>query len=182
MFCAERFSLKEFLISGLNRHDSFFSMFQASILAMVEVASTFETEPTKENLQIEILNCCVDNYAVPSEYQHLSKFVDSLTNLLKQLDFSLWKVLSGPTWISKLSFDIEKKYALVINNELNIFFNDYYCNYLNQKYAYEPKEDDSAFVPLDNIDLSNILCKYQQVLFSSDAERYLSELRSLKKN
>ena len=27
-----------------------------------------------------------------------------------------------------------------------------------QKYAYEPKEEDSAFVPLDNIDLSNILC------------------------
>jgi hypothetical protein len=117
-----KYELRQDLISGLNRHDSFFSMFQASILAMVEVASTFETEPTKENLQIEILNCCVDNYAVPSEYQHLSKFVDSLTNLLKQLDFSLWKVLSGPTWISKLSFDIEKKYALVINNELNILF------------------------------------------------------------
>ncbi|MGN1330772.1 MAG: hypothetical protein ACI4VN_05515, partial [Clostridia bacterium] len=43
-------------------------------------------------------------------------------------------------------------------DELNIFFNDYYCNYLNQKYAYEPKEKDTAFVPLDNIDLSNILC------------------------
>ena len=41
-------------------------------------------------------------------------------------------------------------------DELNIFFNDYYCNYLNQKYAYEPKEKDTAFVPLDNIDLSNI--------------------------
>ena len=29
---------------------------------------------------------------------------------------------------------------------------------LIKKYAYEPKEEDSAFVPLDNIDLSNILC------------------------
>ena len=41
---------------------------------------------------------------------------------------------------------------------VNIFFNDYYCNYLNQKYAYEPKEKNTAFVPLDNVDLSNILC------------------------
>ena len=51
-----------------------------------------------------------------------------------------------------------KRYNIKSIDELNIFFNDYYCNYLNQKYAYEPKEDDSAFVPLDNIDLSNILC------------------------
>ena len=48
-----------------------------------------------------------------------------------------------------------KEYALkLIQDKLN----DYYCNYLNHKYAYEPKEEDTAFVPLDNIDLSNILC------------------------
>ena len=51
-----------------------------------------------------------------------------------------------------------KRYNIKSIDELNIFFNDYYCNYLNHKYAYEPKENDSAFVPLDNIDLSNILC------------------------
>lgn len=51
-----------------------------------------------------------------------------------------------------------KRYDIKSIDELNIFFNNYYCNYLNQKYAYEPKEKDSAFVPLDNKDLSNILC------------------------
>ena len=51
-----------------------------------------------------------------------------------------------------------KRYDIKSINELNIFFNDYYCNYLNQKYAYEPKEKETAFVPLNNIDLSNILC------------------------
>ena len=51
-----------------------------------------------------------------------------------------------------------KRYNIKSIDELNRFFNDYYCNYLNQKYAYEPKEKESAFVPLDNIDLSNILC------------------------
>ncbi len=29
---------------------------------------------------------------------------------------------------------------------------------MNPKYTYEPKEKESAFIPLDNIDLSNILC------------------------
>ena len=51
-----------------------------------------------------------------------------------------------------------KRYNIKSVDELNIFFNDYYCNYLNQKYAYEPKDKETAFVPLDNTDLSNILC------------------------
>ena len=49
------------------------------------------------------------------------------------------------------------KHVLITTNNYN-FFNDFYCHYLNQKYAYEPKEEESNFVPLDNIDLSNILC------------------------
>ena len=51
-----------------------------------------------------------------------------------------------------------KRYNIESIDELNKFFNDYYCNYLNQKYAYEPKDNNSTFVPLDNINLSNILC------------------------
>ena len=51
-----------------------------------------------------------------------------------------------------------KRFNIKSIDELNIFFNDYYCNYLNQKYAYEPKEEETSFVPLDDIDLSNILC------------------------
>ena len=51
-----------------------------------------------------------------------------------------------------------KRYNIKSVDELNIFFNDYYCNYLNQKYAYEPIDKETAFVPLDNTDLSNILC------------------------
>ena len=51
-----------------------------------------------------------------------------------------------------------KRFNIKSVDELNKFFNDFYCNYLNQKYAYEPKEEESCFVPLDNSDLSNILC------------------------
>ena len=51
-----------------------------------------------------------------------------------------------------------KRYGIKSIDELNIFFNDFYCNYLNEKYAYEPKENETAFVSLGNTDLSNILC------------------------
>ena len=51
-----------------------------------------------------------------------------------------------------------KRYGIKSINELNVFFNDFYCNYLNEKYAYDPKENENAFVPLVNTDLSNILC------------------------
>ncbi len=115
-----KYELKQELIQGLNRHDSPFSMLQASILAMVEVAPVLDTEPTRENLQTLISSSCVNNYAVPSDYSHLPKFVDAIANMLKKLDFSLWKVLSGPTWIGKSSFNIEAKKSLVINEELNI--------------------------------------------------------------
>lgn len=115
-----KYELKQELIIGLNRHDSPFSMLQASILAMVEVAPTLDTEPTKENLQTLISSSCVNNYAIPSDYFHLTKFVDSLADMLKKLDFSLWKVLSGPTWIGKSSFNTEEENSLVVNEEFNI--------------------------------------------------------------
>ena len=51
-----------------------------------------------------------------------------------------------------------KRYGIKSIDELNVFFNDFYCNYLNEKYAYDPKENENAFVPLVNTDLSNILC------------------------
>ena len=51
-----------------------------------------------------------------------------------------------------------KRFNIKSIDKLNKFFNDFYCDYLNKKYAYEPKEKESSFVPIDNIDLSNILC------------------------
>ena len=51
-----------------------------------------------------------------------------------------------------------KRFNIKSIEQLNQFFNDFYCDYLNKKYAYEPKENESSFVPLDDVDLSNILC------------------------
>lgn len=38
-----------------------------------------------------------------------------------------------------------KVYNIKSIDVLNKFFNDYYCNYLNQKYAYEPIDKNSAY-------------------------------------
>lgn len=43
-------------------------------------------------------------------------------------------------------------------DELNKWFNDYYINYINKKFSYEPKEKDTEFIPLDNTDLTKIMC------------------------
>jgi len=43
-------------------------------------------------------------------------------------------------------------------DELNKWFNNYYIDYINKKFAYEPKEKEIEFVPLDNTDLTKIFC------------------------
>lgn len=52
-----------------------------------------------------------------------------------------------------------KRYKITTYTELNDFFNSKYIDYLNHKFAYAPKETETAFVPLDkNFDWTNILC------------------------
>ncbi len=51
-----------------------------------------------------------------------------------------------------------KRFNIKSYEELNIWFNDYYVNYLNNKFSYQPKENETEFVPLDNTDLSKIMC------------------------
>ena len=52
-----------------------------------------------------------------------------------------------------------KRYKIKTYAELNDFFNRKYINYLNHKFAYDSKETETAFVPLDKkFDWKNILC------------------------
>ena len=52
-----------------------------------------------------------------------------------------------------------KRYKIKTYTELNKFFNKKYIDYLNHKFSYPPKEDESAFEPIDSdFDFSNILC------------------------
>ena len=56
-----------------------------------------------------------------------------------------------------------KRYKIKTYAELNDFFNREYINYLNRKFAYAPKERETAFVPLGKkFDWTNILCTKQE--------------------
>lgn len=58
----------------------------------------------------------------------------------------------------RLLVDI-KRYGIKTYDELNTFFNDKYCDYLNHKFSYKPKDEDSAFVKLEeNFDLESYMC------------------------
>lgn len=58
---------------------------------------------------------------------------------------------------SRLLNDI-KRFGIKTYPELNKWFNDYYVDYLNSKFAYEPKEEESEYIPLGNTDLTKIMC------------------------
>lgn len=51
-----------------------------------------------------------------------------------------------------------KRYHIKTYSKLNEWFNSFYKDYLNQKFAYEPKEQDSSFVSLEDANLEYILC------------------------
>ena len=41
-----------------------------------------------------------------------------------------------------------KRFKITSTDQLNDWFNSYYCDYLNNKFSYEPKDNKSEFVPL----------------------------------
>lgn len=51
-----------------------------------------------------------------------------------------------------------KRFNIKSYSELNKWFNDYYIDYLNKKFSYLPKENETEFIPLGNIDLSKVFC------------------------
>ena len=56
-----------------------------------------------------------------------------------------------------------KRYKIKTYTELNKFFNETYANYLNNKFSYSPKEDETCFEPVDKVfDWTNILCRKEQ--------------------
>ena len=95
---------------------------------------------------------------------------DSQTQIARMLDelgieliFALSSEAKGKierkneTLQGRLPNDI-KRFNIQNYDELNIWFNDFYIDYINSKFGYEPKEKENEFIPLDKTDLSKILC------------------------
>ena len=82
--------------------------------------------------------------------------------------------------IEKMNFTIQnrllndiKRYNIKTYDELNQWFNDYYIGYLNHKFSYLPKEEETEFIPLGKTDLSKIMCiKDERIIINSNMISY----------
>ena len=74
-----------------------------------------------------------------------------------------------------------KRFNIKTYEELNKWFNDFYIDYINKKFAYEPTEEETEFVPLDNTDLTTIMClKEERTILNGNMISYNSVLYSNK--
>ena len=68
------------------------------------------------------------------------------------------------------------RYNIKTYEQLNKWFNDYYIGYINHKFSYPPKEEESEFVPLDNTDLTKIMCiKEERTILNGNMISYKNE-------
>ena len=82
--------------------------------------------------------------------------------------------------IEKMNFTIQnrllndiKRYNIKTYDELNQWFNDYYICYLNHKFSYLPKEDETEFIPLGKADLTKIMCiKDERIIINGNMISY----------
>ena len=66
-----------------------------------------------------------------------------------------------------------KRYNIKTYDELNQWFNDYYIGYINHKFAYLPKEEETDFIPLGKTDLSKIMCiKDERIIINGNMISY----------
>jgi len=68
-----------------------------------------------------------------------------------------------------------RRYDIKSLEQLNKWYNDFYVDYLNKKFAYEPLEKESEYVPLDdNTNLSSILCRKEtRTILNGNCVSYL---------
>ena len=68
------------------------------------------------------------------------------------------------------------RYNIKTYEQLNKWFNDYYIDYINHKFSYPPKEEETEFVPLDNTDLTKIMCiKEERNILNGNMISYKNE-------
>ena len=67
--------------------------------------------------------------------------------------------------IEKMNFTIQnrllndiKRFNIKKYEELNKWFNDFYIDYINKKFSYKSKEEETEFIPLGDTDLTKTMC------------------------
>lgn len=67
--------------------------------------------------------------------------------------------------IEKMNYTIQnrllsdiKRFNIKTYEGLNEWFNNTYIDYINKKFSYKPKEEETEFIPLGNTDLTKIMC------------------------
>ena len=67
--------------------------------------------------------------------------------------------------IEKMNFTIQnrllndiKRFNIKTYEELNKWFNDFYIDYINKKFSYKSKEEETEFIPLGDTDLTKTMC------------------------
>ena len=66
-----------------------------------------------------------------------------------------------------------KRFNIKTYKELNEWFNDFYINYINKKFSYKPKEEETEFIPLGNTDLTKIMCiKEERIVLNGNMISY----------
>lgn len=66
-----------------------------------------------------------------------------------------------------------KRFNIKTYEELNKWFNDFYVDYINNKFSYEPAEEETEFVPLGDTDLTTIMCiKEERIILNGNMISY----------
>lgn len=82
--------------------------------------------------------------------------------------------------VERMNFTIQnrllndiKRFTIKDYSELNSWFNSFYKDYLNKKYAYQPKEKKSSYKDIGNINLDYVFCKrYERIMLKGNVISY----------
>ncbi len=82
--------------------------------------------------------------------------------------------------IEKMNYKIQnrllndiKRFNIKTYKELNEWFNNTYIDYINKKFSYKPKEEETEFISLGNTDLTKIICiKEKRIILNGNMISY----------
>lgn len=119
--------LEQELLPGLNRADQVDSMSQACLVSTLEAAKSFKERPNLDELFKRVQGMASNLFGVANNFKRLDDYIVESCRIL-EIDFSLWKYIKGPRWISRSSFEqfdedeiLIKSSFFILSNDLNVY-------------------------------------------------------------